>query len=285
MPNSFIDLTDEESLPQFVDVSLEQEPGHESQECASPEGHSRQEATQNHQEDRAQEDYQQDQLVLAQQGIAQPDHPQDQRELTQLDQQPDQQPDQQLDQQQDQQQDQRELYQHNLTQQASPQQESLQPGISQRSRPKSRQKSRKGQALDRELVKMRASLAEAHSKLIEQGNTLRLIYSICKGLERDITVVVSSRLGGTSLSTNGPPTNPTDVAETDAGPTDAAQTSLDPISTNTDSTGIISLNTGTLVAVEDTPAQTEMEENGNRRSRRKRPGNPIGLASKRARRA
>jgi hypothetical protein len=38
---------------------------------------------------------------------------------------------------------------------------------------------------------MRVSLAEDSSKLIEQNDTLRLIHSICKGLERDITVIIS----------------------------------------------------------------------------------------------
>jgi hypothetical protein len=147
-------------------------------------------------------------------------------------------------------------------------------------------------------VKMRASLAEAHSKLVEQSGTLRLIHSICKGLERDVTVIVPGGLGlsGTSISTDAPPNNPTDAGPADGGLADAdkddgaaAQTGLDPISTNIGSTGII--NTGTLMAVEatDTPAQTEMEtemdQSGDRRSRRKRPGNPMGLVSKRTRRA
>ena len=59
----------------------------------------------------------------------------------------------------------------------------------------------------------------------------------------------------------------------------AAQPGIDPISTNSCSTGI-SLKMGTLTAVEATtriPAQTEMHESGNRRSRRKRPANTTGL--------
>jgi hypothetical protein len=264
MSNLFMDLTDEDSLPQSVDITLEQELVHESQnnERGSPEDHSHHEATQHHQQDHAQENQQQDQW-------------QDQRELTQ----------------QDQQQDQRELAQHNLTQQASPQQESLHPGISpQKPGPKSRQKPRKGRALDRELVKMRASLAEAHSKLTEQSDTLRLIYSICQGLERHVTVIVSGRLdlSGTSLSTDPPPINPIGVAETDVSPADGGLTAdlADDVPIDARQTDVNLTHTGTPMVVDtDTPAQTEMEENGNRRSRRKRPGNPKDAASKRTRRA
>jgi hypothetical protein len=97
-------------------------------------------------------------------------------------------------------------------------------------------------------------------------------------------------LSGTSLSADVSPTNSTHVAETDVGPADggvttdraddvpidarqtdadlthtiltkAAQTGLDPVASNTSGAGIISL---------DTPAQAEIEGNGNRRSRRKR---------------
>jgi hypothetical protein len=266
MLNSFMDLTDEDSQPQFVDITSEQALGRESnKERGSPENHSHHEATQHHQEGQAQEDQQRDQWILAQQEIAQ----------------------------QDQQQDQQELSQQNLTQQTSPQQESLQPDISrQKSHPKSRQKSRKGQALDRELVKMRASLAEAHLKLTEQSDTLRLIYSICQGLERHVTVIVSGRLdlSGTSLSTDPPPINPIGVAETDASPADGGLTAdlADDVPIDARQTDFDLTHTGTPMAVEacaDTTAQTEMEENGNRRSRRKRPGNPKDAASKRTRRA
>jgi hypothetical protein len=67
---------------------------------------------------------------------------------------------------------------------------------------------------------MRAPLAEAHSKLIEQSETLSRIYSICRGLERDVTVIVSGRLSGAIHFTDSRSINPNDVAETEADSAD-----------------------------------------------------------------
>lgn len=88
-------------------------------------------------------------------------------------------------------------------------------------------------------------------------------------------------MSGTSLSTDAPPNNPPDADIADDA---AALNGLGPISINTGSTGIILLTTSILMAIEaltDTPDQTEMEEGGNHRSQRKRPGNLMGLASTR----
>jgi hypothetical protein len=68
---------------------------------------------------------------------------------------------------------------------------------------------------------MWTSLAEAHSELIEQSDTLRLILSICPGLERDVTLIVSGRLSGTGLSADASPNNPTDAGPADGGLGDA----------------------------------------------------------------
>jgi DNA mismatch repair ATPase MutL len=189
--------------------------------------------------------------------------------------------------------------QQDTTQQESPQFKSPLADSSQRmAQRKSRQsqqsrwKSQKTEALDRELVKVRASLAMAHVKLADHSNMLRSILNICEGLAQNATVPLSAA-PTTAAPTNAAP-NETDIANavsTDSAPTDdglpkvgligteAAQTGPDP----TDSYTIpVNTDTSTPVNAHKSPAQTEIEENYIR-SRPKRRGKQTGSASKRIR--